>query len=74
MLLRALIIFALALSSGCTIYQSIGKSTGSFLHPVSGQDFVHIPNDKWNQKNALVYFYRTHSQWAADEIEAPSVY
>lgn len=73
-LLRALTIFALVLSSGCTVYQSIGKSTGSFLHPVSGQDFVHIPNDDWNQKNALIYFYRTHSQWAADEIEAPSVY
>jgi hypothetical protein len=73
-LLRALTVAALVLSSGCTVYQSIGKSTGSFLHPVSGQDFVHIPNDEWNHKNALIYFYRTHSQWAADEIEAPSVY
>lgn len=63
-----------ALVSGCTVYQSIGKSVGSFLHPVSGHDFVHIENDQWNQKNALIYFYRTHSQWAADEIEAPSVY
>jgi hypothetical protein len=62
------------LTSGCTVYQSIGKSVGSFLHPVSGHDFVHIDNDQWNQKNALIYFYRTHSQWAADEIEAPSVY
>jgi hypothetical protein len=74
MLLRTLIVFALVLSAGCTFYQSIGKSTGAFLHPVSGYDFVHIPNDKWNQKNALIYFYRTHSQWAADEIESPSVY
>lgn len=64
----------LLLGSGCTVYQSIGKSTGSFLHPVSGPDFVHIPDDEWNQKNALLYFYRTESQWAADEIEAPSVY
>lgn len=62
------------LMSGCTVYQSIGKSTGSFLHPVSGHDFVHIPNDQWNQNNALLYFYRTDSQWAADELEAPSVY
>lgn len=71
---RALALFALIFGSGCTVYQSIGKSTGAFLHPVSGHDFVHIPNDEWNRKNALIYFYRTHSQWAADEIEAPSVY
>lgn len=63
-----------ALVSGCTIYQSIGKSVGAFLHPVSGHDFVHIGADEWDQQNALLYFYRTHSQWAADEIEAPSVY
>ncbi len=70
-MLAALVLFA----SGCTFYQSIGKSTGSFLHPVSGHDFVHIDNDQWNRnKHAVLYFYRTHSQWAADEIEAPSVY
>ena len=60
--------------AGCTVYQSIGKSVGSFLHPVSGHDFVHIGNDEWDRSNAVLYFYRTHSQWAADEIEAPSVY
>src|SRR5690554_7235178 len=48
--------------SGCTVYQSIGKSVGAFLHPVSGHDFVHIDNDQWDQNNALLYFYRTHSQ------------
>ncbi|MBD3656684.1 MULTISPECIES: DUF2846 domain-containing protein [Marinobacter] len=69
-LLGALTVFG----SGCTVYQSIGKSTGAFLHPVSGPDFVHIPNDQWSRDNALIYFYRTHSEWAADEIEAPSVY
>lgn len=60
--------------SGCTVYQSIGKSVGAFLHPVSGHDFVHIDAGQWDQSNALLYFYRTHSQWAADEIESPSVY
>lgn len=60
--------------SGCTIYQSIGKSVGSYLHPVSGHDFVHIDNDSWDREHAVLYFYRTDSQWAADEIEAPSVY
>ncbi len=36
-LLRPLVAFLLLLAvSGCTVYQSIGKSVGSFLHPVSG--------------------------------------
>lgn len=74
LLTKAVVAFSLVLLSGCQIYQSIGKSTGSFLHPVSGHDFVHIGNDEWNRSHALLYFYRTHSQWAADEIEAPSVY
>jgi len=68
------VVFLLLALSGCTVYQSIGKSVGSYLHPVSGPDFVHIANDKWDRRNALLYFYRPHSQWAADEIEAPSVY
>ncbi|WP_036190249.1 DUF2846 domain-containing protein [Marinobacter lipolyticus] len=72
--LPIMLLSVLVLVSGCTVYQSIGKSVGSFLHPVAGHDFVHIGNDQWNQGNALIYFYRTHSQWAADEIEAPSVY
>lgn len=71
---RILLAVALVSASGCTVYQSIGKSVGSFLHPVSGHDFVHIDNDSWDRKHAVLYFYRTHSEWAADEIEAPSVY
>ncbi|MCL7945053.1 DUF2846 domain-containing protein [Marinobacter sp. ATCH36] len=74
-LLAVVVMAALLVSgSGCTVYQSIGKSVGSFLHPVLGHDFVHIDNDQWDRSNAVLYFYRTHSQWAADEIEAPSVY
>ncbi|MFN2360497.1 MAG: DUF2846 domain-containing protein [Marinobacter sp.] len=69
-----LTVFVLVSGSGCTVYQSIGKSVGSFLHPVSGHDFVHIDNDQWDRSHAVLYFYRTHSEWAADEIEAPSVY
>lgn len=68
--LPMMLLSVLVLVSGCTVYQSIGKSVGSFLHPVAGHDFVHIGNDQWNQDNALIYFYRTHSQWAADEEEA----
>ncbi|MGP9834289.1 DUF2846 domain-containing protein [Marinobacter sp. NSM] len=71
---NAIALLCVVALSGCTIYQSIGKSVGSFLHPVSGYDFVHLETDAWDQNNAVLYFYRTHSQWAADEIEAPSVY
>lgn len=72
---RVAVVASVLLASGCTVYQSIGKSTGSFLHPVSGHDFVHISNDQWDRnEHAVLYFYRPHSQWAADEIEAPSVY
>lgn len=61
--------------SGCKIYQSIGKSVGGFVHPVTGQYFVHIPNTEWKQdKEALIYIYRPSSEWADDEIESPSVY
>lgn len=73
--LAGVAILALALVvSGCKPYISIGKSVGGYLHPVSGHDFVHIENDEWEQKNALLYFYRPHSQWASEEIESPSVY
>ncbi|MFE8073262.1 DUF2846 domain-containing protein [Marinobacteraceae bacterium S3BR75-40.1] len=69
------LILGLTLFSGCTVYQSIGKSVGPFVHPVTGQDFVHIPNEEWNtSKNALFYFYRPNSEWASQEIESPSVY
>lgn len=74
MIKPAVVLLTLSMLSGCTVYQSIGKSTGGFLHPVSGRDFVHIENDAWNQDNALIYFYRSHSQWASEEIESPSVY
>ncbi len=71
---RSLLVLCLVLCSGCTIHQSFGKSTGAFLHPVSGDAFTPVPDDQWDQRHALVYFYRTHSRWAADEIESPSVY
>jgi Protein of unknown function (DUF2846) len=71
---RAALVALMLLMSGCTVYQSIGKSVGGFVHPVTGHDFVHIGNDKWSRDNALVYFYRPHSDWASYEIESPSVY
>lgn len=73
--LKASLLAALTIAvSGCSVYQSIGKSVGGFVHPVSGHDFVHIANDQWSSANALVYFYRPHSEWASQEIESPSVY
>lgn len=60
---------------GCAFHQSIGASAGAYLDPVTGHDFVHIQNDRWNQSTeALLYFYRPHSQWAADELESPDFY
>ncbi|RMF15339.1 MAG: DUF2846 domain-containing protein [Gammaproteobacteria bacterium] len=74
-LLSALMILMAVQISGCKIYQSIGKSVGGFVHPVTGQYFVHIPNTEWKQdKEALIYIYRPASEWANDEIESPSVY
>ena len=65
----------IAMLGGCKIYQSIGKSTGAFLWPVHGNKFAHISNSQWSSKtNGLIYFYRPHSDWAAEELEAPSVY
>ncbi|WP_087463088.1 DUF2846 domain-containing protein [Oleiphilus messinensis] len=70
------ILIPLVLSlTGCPVHQSIGKSVGAFLHPVTGTEFVHISNNEWSPgKHALIYFYRPNTQWAADEIESPSVY
>ncbi|WP_431688630.1 DUF2846 domain-containing protein [Hahella sp. NBU794] len=69
-----LLVTAVAMS-GCKIYQSMGKSVGAFVHPVSGPKFVHIPDSEWDSaSSALIYFYRPHSDWASEEIESPSVY
>lgn len=74
LLTPALVLLFMLVGTGCTVYQSIGKSTGGFFRSVSGHDFVHIPNSDWSQRNALLYFYRPDSEWAAAELEAPSVY
>ena len=61
--------------SGCSIkvYQSLGKDMGAYVRPVTGPEFSPVGSYKWNgKKQALVYFYRPQSQWADDEIMAPS--
>ncbi len=66
---------AIMMASGCIhIYQSIGHSHGAYVATVSGKEYEPIAN-RWDYQNkALVYIYRPNSQWAADEVEAPSFY
>lgn len=63
------------LLSGCIhIYQSLGHNHGAFIAKVSGKPYEPVAN-RWDYKNkALLYIYRPNSEWAADEIEAPSFY
>ncbi|UZE97443.1 DUF2846 domain-containing protein [Alkalimarinus alittae] len=60
--------------TGC-LYMAFEKHGGAFLVSVTGEQFVHIPNDQWDStNNAMVYFYRPDSRWASEEIDAPSVF
>ena len=65
----------LILSSGCIhIYQSIGHNFGAYIATVTGKEYSQVSN-RWDYENkALLYVYRPNSQWAADEVEAPSFY
>jgi hypothetical protein len=75
LMVRLLVLIAMTTMLSACLYQSIGKSTGAFLDPVKGYQFVHISNDEWDSsKDALIYFYRPHSKWASEEIESPDVY
>ena len=67
--------FVLIFSTGCIqIYQSIGHNFGAYIATVSGKEYSQVGN-RWDYENkALLYVYRPNSQWAADEIEAPSFY
>ena len=70
----ALIAVIAASQTGC-LYMAFEKHGGAFLVAVTGDQFVHIPNDEWDSSNnALVYFYRPDSRWASEEIDAPSVF
>ncbi|MGR6874950.1 DUF2846 domain-containing protein [Pseudomonas sp. HK3] len=62
-------------TSGCLhIYQSIGHNFGAYIATVSGKEYSQVGN-RWDYENkALLYVYRPNSEWAADEIEAPSFY
>ncbi|WP_250658721.1 DUF2846 domain-containing protein [Alkalimarinus coralli] len=74
-ILQIVFIAVMASSQTGCLYMAFEKHGGAFLVPVSGEQFVHIPNDKWDSSNnALVYFYRPDSRWASEEIDAPSVF
>lgn len=69
-----LILMAILSLSGCTIYQSIGDSFGTYVSAPDGQDFQPV-GYRWDYEHtALLYVYRPQSQWSDDELEAPSVY
>ncbi len=72
----SLLLLSTGLMSGClTVYLAFEKHAGAFLVEVTGPKFIHIPDRQWDSKNnALVYFYRPYSDWAAEEIDAPSLF
>jgi len=59
-----------------SIYWSTGRNLGSFYFPnTDGGLFQELEDTEWDaEQNALVYFYRPDSQWASEELEAPSYY
>lgn len=59
------------LFSGCSFYYSEFDGLGSFLSEADGGTFAAAKQQK---NTALMYVYRPTSDWAMDEIEAPSFY
>ena len=74
-ILSFFVTLVLITTSGCLhIYQSLGHNFGAYVSTVSGKEYDQVAN-RWDYENkALLYVYRPNSQWAADEIEAPSFY
>ncbi len=59
-----------------SIYWSTGRNFGSFYFPnQTGKPFEELRSNQWDSEaNGLIYFYRPYSQWADEELEAPSYY
>lgn len=59
-----------------SIYWSTGRNFGSYYFPnETGKPFQELKSGSWdNEANGLIYFYRPYSQWADEELEAPSYY
>jgi hypothetical protein len=74
-ILTLCLISVLITASGCLhVYQSLGHNFGAYIAAVSGKEYSQVAN-RWDyESKALLYIYRPNSQWAADEVEAPSFY
>ncbi len=72
----AILVCVAVLLTGCPrLYIAFEKHGGAFLATPRGPQFVHLGDEQWDRsKNALIYFYRPYSDWAAEEIDAPTVY
>lgn len=59
-----------------SIYWSTGRNLGSFYFPnTNGRKFKPLASHEWDSDvNGLIYVYRPNSQWASEELEAPSYY
>ncbi|WP_281645654.1 DUF2846 domain-containing protein [Parendozoicomonas sp. Alg238-R29] len=72
-MIRKFVVFSLLLAglSGCTS-MDYDRSFGAFLKPVDGPKFKPVPQSPENRSYLIVY--RPYSEWAEEELEAPSVY
>lgn len=59
-----------------SIYWSTSRNLGSYYFPnTDGELFKELTDtERRSEEYALVYFYRPDSQWASEELEAPSYY
>ena len=57
--------------AGCSP-MNYDRSFGAFLKPVDGPQFEPVPNAP--DSRAYLIVYRPYSEWAEDELEAPTVY
>jgi len=59
-----------------SIYWSTGRNLGSFYFPnTDGALFEELDEYAWDKAtHGVIYFYRPDSQWASEELTAPSYY
>lgn len=59
-----------------SIYWSTSRNLGSYYFPnTNGELFRELTDtERKSEEYALIYFYRPDSQWASEELEAPTYY
>ena len=59
-----------------SIYWSTSRNLGSYYFPnTDGELFQELTDtERKSEEYALIYFYRPNSQWASEELEAPTYY